>query len=58
MADRLDAATIDDATDRFYNMSPVKDALTAASVDVELETDRVPVQPGVRAACDFFGLDP
>jgi len=85
MADRLDAATIDDATDRFDDMSPVKHALTAAaagpvtvmhdatecgtygglyemartaSVGVELEIDRVPVQPGVRAACDFFGLNP
>ncbi|PSP60491.1 hypothetical protein BRC76_08070 [Halobacteriales archaeon QH_8_67_36] len=85
MTDRLDAATIDDATDRFDDMSPVKDALTAAAagpvtamhdatecgiygglyemaraagVGVELETDRVPVQPGVRAACDFFGINP
>jgi len=85
MAEQLDDGTIDDATDRFYDMSPVRDALTAAAagpvtamhdatecgiygglyemaraagVGVELETDRVPVQPGVRAACDFFGIDP
>jgi len=85
MADELDAATIDDATDRFYDMSPVRDALTAAAagpvtamhdatecgiygglyemaraagVGVELETDRVPVQPGVAEACEFFDIDP
>ncbi len=85
MAEQLDAATVADATDRFYDMSPVRDALTAAAagpvtamhdatecgiygglyemgraagVGVELETDRVPVQPGVRAACDFFDIDP
>ena len=85
MAETLDDATIEDATDRFYDMSPVRDALTAAAagpvtamhdatecgiyggcyemgraagVGVELETDRVPVQPGVREACDFFGIDP
>ena len=85
MAEELDAATIEDATDRFYDMSPVRDALTAAAagpvtamhdatecgiygglyeiaraagVGVELETDCVPVQPGVREACDFFDIDP
>ncbi|MDS0280671.1 AIR synthase family protein [Haloarcula onubensis] len=85
MADELDAATVGDATDRFYDMSPVRDALTAAAagpvtamhdatecgiygglyemaraagVGVELETDRVPVQPGVREACEFFSIDP
>ena len=85
MAEELDAATIEDATDRFYDMSPVRDALTAAAagpvtamhdatecgiygglyeiaraagVGVELETDRVPVQPGVHEACDFFDIDP
>jgi hydrogenase maturation factor len=85
MAAELDESTIEDATDRFYDMSPVKDALTAAAagpvtamhdatecgiygglyemgraagVGVELETDRVPVQPGVREACDFFDIDP
>jgi len=81
----LDAETITDATDRFYDMSPVEDALTAAAagpvtamhdateggvygglfemgraagVGIEIERDRVPVQPGVREACDFFGIDP
>ncbi|WP_254279853.1 AIR synthase family protein [Haloarcula marina] len=85
MADAMDAEAIDAATDRFYDMSPVKDALTAAAagpvtamhdatecgiygglyeiaraagVGIELETDRVPMQPGVAEACDFFGIDP
>ncbi|MDS0277838.1 AIR synthase family protein [Halomicroarcula sp. S1AR25-4] len=81
----MDADDIADATDRFYDMSPVKDALTAAAagpvnamhdatecgiygglyemaraadVGVELETEKVPIQPGVREACEFFGIDP
>ncbi|MBX0295294.1 AIR synthase family protein [Haloarcula nitratireducens] len=85
MEGELDAGAIDDATDRFYDMSPVRDALTAAAagsvnamhdatecgiygglyemaraagVGIELETARVPMQPGVREACDFFGIDP
>ncbi|MFC6861939.1 AIR synthase family protein [Halomicroarcula sp. GCM10025817] len=85
MAEELDPGAIQDAKDRFYDMSPVKDALVAAAagpvtamhdatecgvfgglyemaraagVGIELETDRVPVQPGVEATCDFFGIDP
>ena len=85
MAGAMDEAAIGDATDRFYDMSPVRDALTAAAagpvtamhdatecgiygglyemaraagVGVELERDRVPVQPGVREACAFFDIDP
>jgi len=85
MAAEMDAATVEAATDRFYDMSPVRDALTAAAagpvtamhdatecgiyggcyelaraagVGVELDTDRVPVQPGVREACNFFDIDP
>jgi len=85
MTEELDSGPITDATDRFYDMSPVKDALTAAAagpvtamhdatecgiygglyemaraagVGIELETDRVPVQPGVREACEFFDIDP
>jgi len=81
----LDAETIAAAKDRFYDMSPVEDALIAAAagpvtamhdateggvygglfemgraagVGIEIERDRVPVQPGVREACDFFGIDP
>jgi hydrogenase maturation factor len=81
----LDAGTIQDAKDRFYDMSPVRDALVAAAagpvtamhdatecgifgglyemaraagVGIELETDRVPIQPGVLDACDFFDIDP
>jgi len=73
------------ATDRFWDQSPVRDALTAAAagpvtamhtateggvfggladlgraagVGVAIQRDRVPVQPGVAAACDFFGIDP
>jgi hydrogenase maturation factor len=75
----------DAATDRFYDMSPVRDALVAAAagpvtamhdatecgvygglfemaraagVRIDIERDRVPVLPGVEAACDFFGIDP
>jgi hydrogenase maturation factor len=85
MDGELPAETIEAATDRFYDMSPVRDALTAAAagpvhamhdatecgiygglfemaraagVGIELETDRVPVQPGVREVCEFFGIDP
>ncbi|MFD1587693.1 AIR synthase family protein [Halorientalis brevis] len=81
----LDPETIQNAKDRFYDMSPVKDALTAAAagpvtamhdatecgiygglfemgraagVRIDIETDRVPVQPGVIEACEFFGIDP
>jgi hydrogenase expression/formation protein HypE len=81
----LDADTIEDAQDRFYDMSPVKDALTAAAAGpvtamhdatecgiygglfemaraagarFEIETDAIPVQPGVMEACDFFDIDP
>ena len=81
----LDAETIAAAKDRFYDMSPVEDALIAAAagpvtamhdateggiygglfemgraagVGIEIERDRVPVQSGVREACDFFGIDP
>ncbi len=73
------------ATERFYDMSPVRDALTAAAagpvhamhdateggvtgglvemaraagVRFEVERDRIPVAPGVEAACEFFGIDP
>ncbi|MFW6018128.1 MAG: AIR synthase family protein [Halapricum sp.] len=81
----LPTATIEDAKDRFYDMSPVRDALVAAAagpvtamhdateggvygglfemaraagVGIEIERERVPVQPGVHEACDFFGVDP
>jgi len=81
----LTDAEVDDATDRFYDMSPVRDALTAAAagpvtamhdatecgvygglyevaraagVRLEVERDRIPVLPGVMAACAFFGIDP
>jgi hydrogenase maturation factor len=30
----------------------------AADVGIEIELDRVPVQPGVMDACEFFGIDP
>jgi len=81
----LDDGTIADAKDRFYDMSPIRDALTAAAagpvsamhdateggvhgglyemaraagVGIEIERDRVPVQPGVLEACEYFGIDP
>jgi hydrogenase expression/formation protein HypE len=85
MDGEVPSADIEAAHDRFYDMSPVRDALTAAAagpvsamhdateggvygglyemaraadVAIEIERDRVPVQPGVEAACDFFDIDP
>ncbi|MFB6142642.1 MAG: AIR synthase family protein [Halorientalis sp.] len=85
LAEELAPADVTAATDRFYDMSPVKDARTAAAagpvtamhdatecgvfgglfemaraggVRFEVETDPIPVLPGVRAACEFFGIDP
>jgi hydrogenase maturation factor len=85
LAEAVDADTLQAAQDRFYDMSPVRDALTAAAagpvtamhdatecgiygglfemaraggVRIEIERDAVPVQPGVRAACEFFDIDP
>ena len=85
MAESMDADDIAAAQDRFYDMSPVEDALTAAAagpvtamhdatecgvygglyevaragdVGIEVERDRIPVQPGVLAACEFFDIDP
>ncbi|GAA0663704.1 AIR synthase family protein [Natronoarchaeum mannanilyticum] len=81
----LDDGTIADAKDRFYDMSPIRDALTAAAagpvsamhdateggvhgglyemaraagVGIEIERDRIPIQPGVLDACEYFGIDP
>jgi hydrogenase maturation factor len=81
----LDGGVIDDAKDRFYDMSPVTDALTAAAagpvtamhdatecgvfgglyeiarsagVGLDVRTDRIPIQPGVFEACEFFDIDP
>ncbi|MGQ5515876.1 AIR synthase family protein [Halococcus saccharolyticus] len=81
----LAADEIAAATDRFDDMSPVRDALTAAAagpvtamhdatecgvfgglyemaraggVHLDVETDSIPVQPGVEAACEFFDIDP
>jgi hydrogenase maturation factor len=85
LAEAVDADTVADATDRFYDMSPVRDALTAAAagpvtamhdatecgiygglhevaraggVRIDVERERIPVQPGVLAACEFFDIDP
>lgn len=85
MRDELTEDTIEKATDRFSDMSPVRDALTAAAagpvtamhdateggvfgglsemaraggVHFAVETDSMPVQPGVEAACGFFDIDP
>lgn len=76
---------IQNAKDRFYDMSPIEEAMVASSaghvtamhdateggvygglfemsrsagVGIEIETDRIPIQPGVQAACEFFGIDP
>ena len=85
LADAVDETTLDAAQDRFYDMSPVTDALTAAAagpvtamhdateggvygglfemaraggVRIEIESEAVPVQPGVIEACEFFEIDP
>jgi hydrogenase expression/formation protein HypE len=85
MRDDLTDDEIENATDRFSDMSPVRDALTAAAagpvtamhdateggvfgglyemaraggVHFEVETNAIPVQPGVEAACNFFDIDP
>src|SRR6056297_1430692 len=77
--------TIADAKDRFWDMSPVRDALTAAAagpvtamhdategglqgalvelaraggVRLDVDSDAVPVLPGVAEACEFFEVDP
>jgi hydrogenase expression/formation protein HypE len=81
----LDAETVAAAERRFEEISPVRDALTAAAAgevtamhdaterglangfhelaaasDVRLavERDAVPVGPGVREVCEYFGIDP
>ncbi|MEF8880966.1 MAG: AIR synthase family protein [Halapricum sp.] len=85
MEEEVEPEIIGDAKDRFYDMSPIRDALTtaaagpvtamhdateggvygglfemgrAAGVGIEIERDRIPVQPGVIEACEFFGIDP
>lgn len=81
----LPEETVTDALDRFSDMSPVRDALTAAAagpvtamhdatecgvfgglyelaraggVHLDIETDPVPIGPGVEEACEFFDIDP
>jgi len=85
MREHLEGGIVNAATDRFHDMSPVRDALVAAAagpvtamhdatecgvygglhelarsggVGIEVERDRIPVMPGVVAACDFFDIDP
>ena len=85
LMDDVDPDTVEAAKDRFYDMSPIEDALTAAAaggvtamhdateggvygglfemaraagVGIEIESDRVPIQPGVIEACEFFDIDP
>ncbi|WP_338727263.1 AIR synthase family protein [Haladaptatus sp. DJG-WS-42] len=84
MDGKMDADALSAAKDRFYDMSPVQDALVAAAagpvtamhdatecgiygglyevarsagVGIELETDAVPVLPGVAETCDFFDIE-
>ncbi|RBI61158.1 hydrogenase expression protein [halophilic archaeon] len=81
----LPAETVEAAQERFYDMSPVEDALVAAragevsamhdateggvhgalvelaraaGVRLDVDRDAIPVQPGVREACEFFDVDP
>ncbi|WP_255151306.1 AIR synthase family protein [Halorarius halobius] len=46
-----------DATERGL-LNALHEMTDAAGVGVDVETDRVPVLPGVREACDFFDIDP
>ncbi|CQH47659.1 HypE family protein [Halobacterium hubeiense] len=81
----IDADAAAAARERFEDVSPVRDALTAAAagevtamhdaterglanafhelaaasgVSLAVERERVPVIPGVREVCDYFGIDP
>ncbi|WP_135852089.1 AIR synthase family protein [Halorussus salinus] len=81
----LPDATIAEAKERFWDMSPVRDALTAAAagpvtamhdategglrgalvelaeaggVRLDVDSDAVPMLPGVAESCEFFGIDP
>jgi hydrogenase maturation factor len=81
----LPQSTIETAKERFWDMSPVRDALTAAAagpvtamhdategglrgalvelaeaggVRLDVDSDVVPVLPGVAESCEFFGIDP
>ncbi|WP_137283838.1 AIR synthase family protein [Halorussus salinisoli] len=81
----LPEATITEAKERFWDMSPVRDALTAAAagpvtamhdategglqgalvelaraggVRLDVDSDAVPILPGVEESCDFFGINP
>jgi len=85
MDNEVPADEIQAAKDRFYDMSPIQEAMVAsaagpvtamhdateggvygglfemarsAGVGFEIERDRIPIQPGVEAACDFFDIDP
>ena len=85
MVEDLPGDVVDAATERFSDMSPVRDALTAAAagdvtamhdatecgvygglfemaraggVRLDIDRDGIPVLPGVREACEFFGIDP
>ncbi|PSP56294.1 hydrogenase expression protein [Halobacteriales archaeon QS_1_67_19] len=81
----LPEETVATAKERFYDMSPVKDALTAAAagpvtamhdategglrgalvelaraggVRLDVDSEAVPVLPGVEASCEYFEIDP
>jgi hydrogenase maturation factor len=85
MREECSDGEIANATDRFYDMSPVRDALTAAAagpvsamhdateggvvggfhemaragnVGIDVESDPVPIAPGVEAACEYFDINP
>ncbi|PSP75967.1 hydrogenase expression protein [Halobacteriales archaeon QS_3_64_16] len=85
MREEVSEGEIEHATDRFYDMSPVRDALTASAagpvsamhdateggvigglfemaraggVGLDIETDPIPVAPGVERACEYFDIDP
>lgn len=81
----LPAETLAEAKERFWDMSPVRDALTAAAagpvtamhdategglqgalvelaraggVRLDVDSESVPVLPGVAESCEFFDIDP
>lgn len=85
MEGKIPSEDIQAAKDRFYDMSPIREAMVAsasgpvtamhdateggvygglfemarsADVGFDIERDRIPIQPGVEAACDFFDIDP
>jgi hydrogenase maturation factor len=85
MREEVSEEEIEHATDRFYDMSPVRDALVASAagpvsamhdateggvigglfemaraggVGLDVESESIPVAPGVERASEYFDIDP